>query len=298
MVDVIGEAMGTLRVGNPYARKVKESGSWGLRYAAFAGSGFHIVSRGRGWLITPSGSPRALKPGDVVLVLSGAEHGLSHAPSALGDLPWAKFSAEPAAPGPADFEALCGAYRLDRGQVHHYFTALPEIIAVSPDYEHDPQLRVLAELLHADTADSRPGTSVTRPALLDLLVVHVLRRWLEQNGTPEWPQVSDPAVVTALRCIHGDPRKAWTVQQLSETAGLSRTVFTRRFISVLGTSPRAYLTTVRLTRGARLLRETAAPLATIARQVGYSTEYAFGGAFRRVYGVSPGRFRKAGQQQD
>ncbi|WP_210569335.1 AraC family transcriptional regulator [Streptomyces sp. GESEQ-4] len=30
--------------------------------------------------------------------------------------------------------------------------------------------------------------------------------------------------------------------------------------------------------------------ATIARQVGYSTEFAFSAAFRREYGVSPARF--------
>jgi AraC-like DNA-binding protein len=47
----------------------------------------------------------------------------------------------------------------------------------------------------------------------------------------------------------------------------------------------------RLSCAARQLRETDAPLAVIARQVGYSTEFAFAAAFRREYGVSPGRFR-------
>jgi transcriptional regulator GlxA family with amidase domain len=41
-----------------------------------------------------------------------------------------------------------------------------------------------------------------------------------------------------------------------------------------------------LNRGARMLRETQAPLATIARQVGYSSEYAFAHAFRRKFGVA------------
>jgi len=40
-----------------------------------------------------------------------------------------------------------------------------------------------------------------------------------------------------------------------------------------------------------LLRETKAPLAVIARQVGYSSEFAFASAFRREFGISPGRFR-------
>jgi len=293
LVDVISEAIAAIRIGSANARRIKESGSWGMRYPAFAGSGFHIVLSGRGWLITAAGSPGALRPGDVVLVPSGAEHGLSHAVRALNDLPIAEMSAVPPVPGPADFEFLCGAYRLEHGKVHHYLESLPGVIVVSPDYDDDPQLRSLTGLLRADTAETRPGTAVTRSALLDLLLVHVLRRWLEQNHTSDWPQVSDPAIVAALRRIHRDPQHAWTVQQLSETAGMSRTAFTRRFTSELGTPPRAYLTSLRLTRGARLLCETKAPLATIARQVGYSTEFAFGAAFRREYGISPGRFRYA-----
>ncbi|MEO3789648.1 helix-turn-helix domain-containing protein [Nonomuraea sp. B10E15] len=45
-------------------------------------------------------------------------------------------------------------------------------------------------------------------------------------------------------------------------------------------------------RAAILLRESDAPLAAIARQVGYSTEFAFSAAFRREYGMSPGGFRR------
>jgi AraC-like DNA-binding protein len=73
---------------------------------------------------------------------------------------------------------------------------------------------------------------------------------------------------------------------------MPRTAFTRRFSAVVGQPPMSYLIGWRLDRGARLLRETDAPLATIARQVGYSTEFAFSGAFRREYGVSPSRFRR------
>lgn len=295
VVDLISEAIGAIRIGSANSRRIKETGSWGMRYPAFVGSGFHIVLSGHGWLITEADRPRALRPGDVVLVPSGAEHGLSHAARPLEDLPAADMSAGQPAPGPADFEFLCGAYRLDRGQVHHYLQSLPGVIAVSPDYDRDPQLRSLAALLRADVAETRPGTAATRSALLDLLLVHALRQWLERTGAPDWPQVSDPAIAAALRHVHRDPRQPWTVQRLSEAAGMSRTAFTRRFTAELSTSPRAYLTSLRLAHGARLLRETRVPLATIARQVGYSTEFAFGAAFRREYGVSPGRFRDGTQ---
>lgn len=291
-MDVISEAIAAIRIGSANSRRIRQSGSWGMRFPAFAGSGFHLVLDGQGWLITADG-PRALGPGDVVAVPAGAEHGLSHAVRPLGDLPVADMSPGPPAPGPADFEFLCGAYRLERGPVHHYLKSLPGVIVVSPDYDHDPQLRSLAGLLRADVAQDRPGAAATRAALVDLLLVHALRQWLERNNSADWAQVADPAVAAVLRHVHRDPRRPWTVQELSEAAGMSRTALTRRFTAELGTSPRAYLTGLRLTHGARLLRETRAPLATIARQVGYSTEFAFGTAFRREYGISPGRFRDA-----
>ena len=54
----------------------------------------------------------------------------------------------------------------------------------------------------------------------------------------------------------------------------------------------AYLLSHRLDRAAVLLRETDAPLSAIARQTGYSTEFALAAAFRREYGVASGAFRR------
>ncbi|MEU6606536.1 helix-turn-helix transcriptional regulator [Streptomyces shenzhenensis] len=88
--------------------------------------------------------------------------------------------------------------------------------------------------------------------------------------------------------------------QLGATVGMSRVAFTRRFTAIVGKPPMTYVRDWRLACAARLLRESDASLAVIARQIGYSTEFAFAGAFRRAFGVSPGRFRqldKAPQQQ-
>jgi AraC-like DNA-binding protein len=263
-----------------------------MRYPAFAGSGFHIVVRGNGWLVTPNGQPTELGPGDVILVPSGAEHGLSHAPRALADLPLGAMSAEPPAPGPADFEFLCGAYRITHGQAPRFFSTEPDVIAISPDDDRHPELRSLTALLTGDVSDSRPGGDATRAALIDLILVHALRQWHEDNGATDWPVITDTAVATALREIHDNPQKRWTVKELSDTVGMSRAAFSRRFTALTGEPPMTYLIGRRLAQGARLLQETTAPLVTIARQVGYSTEFAFASAFRREYGVSPGRFRR------
>lgn len=288
---MLSEAIGSVRIGRAEACSIRESGSWGWRYPPLTVSGFHIVLRGRAWLITADQPPVALAPGDVVLTPFGAEHGLSHAPTSLANLSPADLRADWPSLDPVDIELICGAYWLDHGQVHRYLRSLPEVITVTPDHARNPQVRVLAELLSTDVSDSGPGSATTRPALLDLMLTHVLRQWLEQNRPDEGPDITDPAIATALSQIHAGPHRPWTVQQLSETAGMSRTAFTKRFTALVGQPPMSYLTGWRLTRAARLLRETDTSLASIARQVGYSSEFALSGSFRREYGIPPGRFR-------
>ncbi|MFS8200849.1 helix-turn-helix transcriptional regulator [Streptomyces sp. CWNU-52B] len=123
--------------------------------------------------------------------------------------------------------------------------------------------------------------------------MHVVRQWLRDNGTADVPYVDDPVIASALRHIHSASYESWRVSELSAAVGMSRTAFTRHFTRMLGKPPRDYLTGVRLSPAARLLRESDAPLAAVARELGYSTEFDFGAAFRREHGISPGRFRDA-----
>ncbi|WP_233508117.1 helix-turn-helix transcriptional regulator [Spongiactinospora gelatinilytica] len=99
-------------------------------------------------------------------------------------------------------------------------------------------------------------------------------------------------VSRALDAIHRDPAHRWTVESLGAHAGLSRAGFARRFTTLVGRPPLAYLTWWRLSVAARLLRESDASVAAVADRVGYGSEFAFGNAFKREHGLSPGRYRR------
>lgn len=190
---------------------------------------------------------------------------------------------------------LCGAYRLDRGQTHPFLRTLPDVVHLSgSSSQHD--LNAAIDLLTAELANSRPGAGSALPALMDLLLTYLLRAWLVDEAARHpargWPAaLTDPLLVAALNHIHNDPARRWTVRDLGAAVGMSKTAFARKFTTLVGQPPLSYLTWWRLNTGARLLRDTDAPLAAIARQVGYTSEFAFANAFRREFGLAPGRFR-------
>lgn len=303
-MDAYSHVIATMRAGRAKFTRTRRTGTWGNSFGPYPGAGFHVVLHGSCWLIPPSGDSVELLAGDVVFLPHGARHGLTDTPTRSLD------SLVPAPPGDSDndpgslvgdtdgrsgVDLLCGAYRLDRGQSHPFLRSLPDVIHLPSGGYGD--LRVAVDLLVADLAAPRPGSGAALPALLDLLLVYLLRAWRDdevaRNPTTGWPAAfGDPVLATALRHIHNDPAHPWTVVELSAATGVSRTALVGRFRTFLGQPPRAYLTWWRLNTAARLLRETDSPLATIAGQVGYSSEFAFANAFRREYGVAPGRFRR------
>jgi AraC-like DNA-binding protein len=154
-------------------------------------------------------------------------------------------------------------------------------------------------LLRDELEQPLPGNAAVVPALLDAMLLYILRTWLADAdpsfGHGGWPAVfRDPAILGALTAMHQDPARPWTVEALATHAALSRAAFARRFTACVGQPPMAYLTWWRMTLAARSLRATDAPVAAIAEQVGYASQFAFANAFRRATVIAPGRYRRAG----
>src|SRR5262245_57303887 len=114
---------------------------------------------------------------------------------------------------------------------------------------------------------------------------------------PNAARARDAHVERALTAMRSDPAQRWTVARLARVAGLSRAAFARRFTRALGTSPLRWLTEHRLRLAEARLRETDLSLAAIAAEIGYVCEFAFGKAFKRVLGVTPGLVRRTASRE-
>jgi AraC-like DNA-binding protein len=86
--------------------------------------------------------------------------------------------------------------------------------------------------------------------------------------------------------------RLWTLPTLARAAGTSRTVLTERFTYLVGHPPLTYLASWRLQLAARLLQTTDDTALQVALNVGYESEAAFNRAFKRTFGLPPGKFRR------
>jgi AraC-like DNA-binding protein len=249
-------------------------------------------------------SGQTLRTGDVVLLPRGVPHVLADPPRAapvpIESLPLCRTpgagmplleigqQAEPAT------ELVCGAYLLEpAARPHPLLGALPEVVYLPGSRGAHPSLHTAVDLLAAELGRSRPGTTAVVEALINALLAYVLRAWFDQQPqrSPAWAALADPAVGAALVRLHDRPAAPWTVAGLAADVGLSRAAFARRFTSLIGEPPLAYLTRWRMTRARQLLRGGNATLAAVAHEVGYESPFAFAKAFKRHTGESPGSYR-------
>jgi AraC-like DNA-binding protein len=98
----------------------------------------------------------------------------------------------------------------------------------------------------------------------------------------------------AIQSVHAAPARRWTVEDLAREAGSSGIVPTKRFHQVMGQAPIEYITCWRMQLAAERIRAGSGSLAAIPADVGYDSEAAFNRAFKRVTGVTPGRWRDGG----
>ena len=83
------------------------------------------------------------------------------------------------------------------------------------------------------------------------------------------------------------------VADLAKVANLSLSQFERRFRTVFEQTPSRFLIRYRLTRASQILVHREETLAHIAQEVGFYDHSHFSREFQKLFGMSPGRYRKA-----
>jgi AraC-like DNA-binding protein len=302
VADIVADIVATVRRGSAIYCLARLHAPWGMDLEEGEVAGVTVITSGACWLMPEGREPVQLVQGDVVLLPSGVAHVCADQPGRAAR-PLKELIGGPLedgmprrlvieGDGPVT-RLLVGAFLLAPGPPHPLTAVLPPVVHIGAG-TRDRGLAAAVELLSCEVQRSDPGAPAVIASLLDLLFVYILRAWLaEQHQAGEgWVRaLYDPVVGSALALIHDDPARPWSVNLLARAVGAPRATFTRRFRTLTGQAPMAYVAAWRMSVAARLLREERGSLREVARRVGYDSEFAFARAFKRTTGHPPGRYR-------
>lgn len=151
-------------------------------------------------------------------------------------------------------------------------------------------------LLHHLKSLSELGQGAT-PESAYRILIELCTLWLELDTAvgphrPDSPdRLTDRRLRTFLNYIEEHYAEPLALDELAQSAHVSKSECLRCFKTSLQTTPHRYLVEYRLARAAELLRSTDEPVGAIARGVGFGQQSHFGKCFKAKTGVTPAEYR-------
>jgi AraC-like DNA-binding protein len=274
---------------------------------------YHVVVEGWGLASVSGGEPLDFDAGDIIVFPHGDRYIMFSEPGvppglageenlqffrdfAAGRMP---FVITEGGGKPPKAKFICGFLGCDLSPFNPLFATLPPILHIGRSRGgHADLLDRLIDLAMTEVRTPRTGGESIRLGLCELMFVELLRRHLEtlSPSGPGWLSgLREPIVGRALSLLHAEPARDWTLDALARAAGVSRSVLAERFGRCVGETPMRYLTLWRMQLAARRLADGAIRVATVGEQVGFRSEAAFSRTFKKVTGLSPGKWRRTSQ---
>jgi AraC-like DNA-binding protein len=298
MVDPLSEIIELLRPRAVFTKGISGAGRWGVRYGEFGHPSFAIVIEGACRLAVDGQQPLTLEAGDFILLpktpgftMTGFEPVIPEiidphvaALSAKGEVRHGDQD------GPPSVRILGGYFVFDSEDSGLLVSLLPDQVHV----RGVERLSILVKLLIEEAARRQSGCELVLTRLIEILLVESLRL----TQTPDAPAgllrgLEDVRLAEAIRQMHADPARPWTMAELAKEAALSRSAFFDRFSRSVGVPPMEYLLAWRMALAKDMLRRQEIDIAEVAERVGYGSASTFSTAFSRHVGQPPGRYAKA-----
>lgn len=291
--DPLSSVVTLLKPAVSVSKMVEAGGHWLVERHDMASPFYCAMVEGRCRLHVTGRDPVTLKAGDFVLIPHLQGFTMSSEvppPPHVSRLPLETGPGQfrlGAAEAPVDMRALVGHCRFDTPARSLLVSLLPEMIHVSDQN----RLTTLVPVIHEETRADRPGRGLILERLLEVLLIEALRSDQATTLPPGLLRgLSDPQLSAALQRIHAEPGSPLSVSELAKAAGMSRSGFFERFRRQVGRAPLQYAIEWRMALAKTLLRQGGLTISEIALKVGYGSASAFGLAFVRHEGLSPGAF--------
>jgi AraC-like DNA-binding protein len=281
-------------------------GAFSMQFPAHEGIKCYAVVSGQGWLsVEGVPDPVHLTAGDCSLLPSGRpfrfSSDLALTPTDVPETLWEPWrnGGIVTINGGGDCSIVGGHFLLSGANADVLLGSLPPIVHIRKESDKAAMSWSLERMMH-ELREPLPGGFLLAENLAYLMLVQALRLHLAEGlkGGVGWLfALADKQVSRAISAMHDNPARRWTLQELAEQAGMSRSPFAQRFKETVGISAMEYLTSWRMMLAAERLKSSNDTISEISAVLGYESESAFSAAFKRVKGCSPrqyGRGRKRG----
>lgn len=294
MVDPLAEVVTLLRPETPFSKLVSAAGRWLVRRSEYGQPFYGVILEGSCRLAVDGAEPMTLAPGDFVLIPSADSFTMSSlelpvseaAPVMLADGEF-RLGTQSGAP---EMRSLIGYCEFASPDAALLVSLLPRLVLV----RGEKRLATLVELVSDESRNRLPGRDVVLARLLEVLLIEALRSTAGTTASPGLVRgLADERLAAAIRRMHEQPTKQWTVAQLAKEAALSRSGFFARFNHAVGLTPMEYLLAWRMALAKTLLRKNESAVADVAERVGYSSASTFSVAFTRYVGLPPARYARS-----
>ncbi len=296
MTDPLADMVTLLQPRAASSKVVSGAGPWSVRRAE-AGRPFYCAILDGACRLATGREPLILEKGDFVLIPAAFDFTVCSLEPPTGDeethhaiLPDGEMR-HGDADLPADVRMLVGYCEFASHDAGLLVPLLPRLVHV----RGERRLSTLVELVREESRGERPGRAVILARLLEVLFIEALRSTAGTAASPGLLRgLADPRVAVALRRMHEDPARPWSVPELAKAAALSRSAFFDHFSRAVGVAPMEYLLGWRMALAKELLRRENLTVARVAERVGYSSASTFSVAFTRYAGTPPAHFARAG----
>jgi AraC-like DNA-binding protein len=301
MHDPLSEVLALLQPRTVFSKRISGAGRWGVRYSDFGQPSFCAVLEGSCRLAVDGHRALTLETGDFVLlpttpgfVISGfdpvrperIDPKVTAASTPMGEVRHGRRGGRP------DVRLLGGYFVFDSPDAALLASLLPTVVHV----RGVERLSVLVRLVGEESIERRSGRDLVLTRLVEVMLVEALRATPAEDAPPGLLRgLADTQIAPAMRQMHGQPARAWTVGQLAKTAALSRSAFFERFTRTVGVPPMGYLLAWRMAVAKDLLRRQGLGVGEVADRVGYGSASNFSTAFTRHVGQPPSRYARAHQ---
>jgi AraC-like DNA-binding protein len=296
MTDPLAEVVSLLQPGAAHSKLVTGAGAWSVRQP-FAGHPFFCaVLEGLCQLTFDGESPLTLRRGDFVLMPANPGFTMSSIKQRKDGKRVTAVRATQAGEmrvgtldQPPDVRLLGGYFIFGSPDASLLVSLLPHLIHL----HGQERLATIVALVKEESQARLPAREIILARLLEVLLLEALRSSSSSDASPGLSRaLSDARLGAALRQMHAAPDRAWTVEELSSEAALSRSAFFQKFSAAVGVAPMQYLFSWRMAMAKSMLRRGDRRIDEIAERVGYSSASTFSTAFSRHVGQAPSRYAR------